>query len=462
MMRLITIVFLLFCSVWTTNLFAQTDELEMFIQEQINENQIPGLAALVVKEGEICWEGYFGMANIAEGRQVDASTIFMLASVSKTMTATAAMKLHEEGHFELDDDANLYLPAPFQVTIPGYPSSPITFRQLLNHYSSIKDNWSLMPYSDGDPTTPLGDFLFNYLDKAGADYDSSNNFYSVAPGTEYHYSNIGVALLGYLVEVISGQPFNEYCNTKIFSPMEMNDTGWFLSEIDQSRLAMPYWYDSGAAEHVEIGHYGYSDYPDGQLRSTPRDLANYLNTYMNDGVLAETETEVLDASTVQLLTPVDFSMGLTWNLNYISGYPIWAHNGGDQGVRTDIGFNPQDDIGVILLTNGEAALGGIWTSIWDFARSEGCEAVSTSLDEADSHIDISITPNPNNGVFNITWGQAGFETLSLFSSDGRLMKTAFIENQRTIEWITPLPPGTYYLKLQGGKEVVVNPILILD
>src|SRR5712675_1456396 len=108
------------------------------LTRQLRTLDVPGLAAAVVKNGRIVCTATAGLANIEENRPVTPDTLFLIASVSKTITATAVMQLYDERKFQLDDDINRYL--PFTVRIPASPSAPITFRQLLNHTSSIKDN----------------------------------------------------------------------------------------------------------------------------------------------------------------------------------------------------------------------------------------------------------------------------------------------------------------------------------
>ena len=99
---------------------------------------VPGLAAAIVKNGRMICTAVAGMANIEQKQPVTPDTLFLIASVSKTMTATALMQLYDQGKFQLGDDINRYL--PFPIRIPVSPTSPITFRQLLTHSASIKDN----------------------------------------------------------------------------------------------------------------------------------------------------------------------------------------------------------------------------------------------------------------------------------------------------------------------------------
>ncbi|HCK21839.1 MAG TPA: hypothetical protein DHW15_06675, partial [Bacteroidetes bacterium] len=163
--------------------------LETTILEHMDNKNVSGLAAIIIQDSNIVWEGYYGLADRNLGKPVDTSTIFMMASISKTITATALMQLHEDGLFELDDAINEYL--PFSVTPVSHPDADITFRQLLTHTSSIRDNWSVLIdlYTIGNSPLALGDFLEDYL-SPGGDYYSSQSFYGYAPGGNANYSNV--------------------------------------------------------------------------------------------------------------------------------------------------------------------------------------------------------------------------------------------------------------------------------
>ena len=180
---------------------------DSFILGVMNLQHIPGLSACIVRNDSIIWRGGFGYANIAENRRVTDSTLFMLASVSKTVTGLALLQLWESGRFGLDDDINDYLPTP--IVNPHFPDSAITFRMLLTHTSSLKDNWSVMfsTYVQGDTPIPLDQYVAAYFLPGGYYYSADGNFNSFAPGRGWQYCNHGFVLIGYLVQVISGMPF---------------------------------------------------------------------------------------------------------------------------------------------------------------------------------------------------------------------------------------------------------------
>ena len=176
------------------NDYRDEDELLQFIESTMENHLIPGISISIVKDQNIVWEKHFGYSNINQNIPVDENTLFMLASISKTITATALMQLFEDGLFSLNDDINNYL--PFNVNHPDYFSTPVTFKMLLTHTSGIKDNWGVMPYYDGDSDLELGYYLEQYLNPGGEFYNSNSNFIDAMPGTYYDYSNIGAALIG--------------------------------------------------------------------------------------------------------------------------------------------------------------------------------------------------------------------------------------------------------------------------
>ncbi|MAV64667.1 MAG: hypothetical protein CMG00_05705 [Candidatus Marinimicrobia bacterium] len=387
------------------------------INSIVVENNIPGLSVTFVKGQDVVWDSYFGFSNIDENIQVDENTMFILSSVSKTITATALMQLWESNLFDINESINNYL--PFDVIHPGFLNTPITFKMLLSHTSGISDNWGFMPYYDGDSPIDLQYYLEQYLTTEGDYYDSNLNFTNSEPGTNFEYSNIAVALIGLLIQEISNQPFNDFCRSNIFEPLGMENTYWFLSEIeDLNKVAMPYLIDGASGDSCsEIGcfyvqgnscfcdpscldyqdccpdynnvcvennndispfnaymHYGYSDYPSGQLRSTSKDLSKFMSAYMNDGI--QDGVRILNSQTIDYIKTIHYpsansSQGLIWYYKNQSGRELIGHNGGDTGSLTEMFFSPSNEVGVVLLTNSSSynALMEIENAVLDFAEN---------------------------------------------------------------------------------------------
>ena len=146
------------------------------------------------------------------------------------MTNAAILQLRDEGRFALDDPINFYL--PFAVVHPRYPNLPITYRHLLTHTGGLNDGDAYdASYACGDPTVSLGRWIEGYFTPGGIYYDADQNFLDQPPGERYSYSNVGYGLLGYLVESISGQSLAEYTRLRLFEPLGMDSSGWYLDAV---------------------------------------------------------------------------------------------------------------------------------------------------------------------------------------------------------------------------------------
>ena len=276
---------------------ARTDELEQHLHRKLVEANTPGIAVAVVRGDEIVWSAGVGWADRGRRIRATGNSVFQLASVSKTVTCAGIMALVEDGLIDLDADVNAYL--PFEVHIPHAPDIPITMRAILTHTSAIRDRWQVWgtPWSEptlyfqGDSPISLGDFCRSYFVHGGSRYRRRKNFYERAPGDGYAYSNLAVALAGFVAEAASGVDFNDLCKQRVFEPLGMTDTGFRLADIGTSNLAMPYATVSNG-DLEPIFHYGYPDYPDGTLRTSAAHLARWLGAFMNFGVFES--TRVLD------------------------------------------------------------------------------------------------------------------------------------------------------------------------
>lgn len=347
---------------------------DTYILDEMNLEHFPGVATVIVKDGKIVWIESYGFADLENSVPVEDSTVFLLASLSKVFTGTAAMQLHENGEIDLDGDLNQYL--PWTLEIPGFSGNPVTSRQLMTHTSSIQDNNTVMNnyYDTPDPTISLDDCMQRYFPSGGVDYDAGLNFLPNTPGTVYEYSNMATALNGYVVELASGMPFDEYCNENIFNPLCMEKTSWYFADFDSADVARPYQYLAG--NYSPYAHYGFADYPNGQLRSNVVDIANFMVAYLNGGTLGS--NSILSSSSINdmlsLQIPfIDPNQGLNWyqeELYHSSGSTwLWGHNGGESGASTDMYLDPTNNIGICVLTNGEGDALFICDALYDYALS---------------------------------------------------------------------------------------------
>ena len=280
--------------------------IDQMCEEAVKEENLPGMVTLMVRNGKIIlWKAY-GMAENEKGRKMKRDDIFRIASQTKAITSTAVMMLWEEGKFRLDDPISKFIPEfknqqvlkSFQysdTTWKGEPvKSEITIRHLLSHTSGI--GYGVI---DGDER-----FRMIYK-KAGTTDAFSSEKITIAesvkklaklplhhnPGENFTYSE-GLDVLGYLIEIVSGMPFDQFLKTHIFDPLGMNDTRFYFPEEKSARLVAVQYRDNGKWKKYPATFYD-TDYPvrgaktffsgGAGLSSTAKDYAVFLQMYLNGG-----------------------------------------------------------------------------------------------------------------------------------------------------------------------------------
>jgi len=323
------------------------EDTETLIRNAVDAGDIPSVAACIIKNDHIVWEFAYGYANKEKGRPASDETIYLLASVSKPVVGTAVMQLVEQGFIDLDEDIGQYL--PFLLRNPQYPDAKITTRMVLAHRSGL--GWPVSGDSDfyttyfGDSAPPFYPWIEEFIVPGGSEYDPSM-WKNTAPGEQYWYSNFGAALLGYLVETVSGEDFKEYCKKYIFQPLDMPDTSFRFSDLDSTRVAMPY-----RNNDIPVGHFTYIYYPAACLRSSISDFSHFIIAYMNGGVYMG--NRILKESSIEEMLTLhypDNQVGLIWKL---PGDGWVEHSGSMSGVRTQVEFHRDDRVGILVFSNGE-------------------------------------------------------------------------------------------------------------
>jgi CubicO group peptidase (beta-lactamase class C family) len=261
----------------------EISSLDSFLDEKIRllmfTGYIPSLSACIIHNESVVWSNGYGFYDFRGLKQPSMDTIYQVASVSKTVTATAILQLYEKGLFDLDDDVNLYL--PFSLRNPKYPDAPISFRMLLCHHTSLHDHDEVAAYEYFAGDYPLS-FVEELLVPGGEAYHAEfwGNY---PPGGGGNYSNIGFTVLGFLVELLSGQTFEEYCQQHIFMPLRMDDTSFEMDDLPCENIACSYI--RFGRLYIKVPHMDYTFIdPCGGLLTTPDDLSRFLIAHMNKGV----------------------------------------------------------------------------------------------------------------------------------------------------------------------------------
>jgi CubicO group peptidase (beta-lactamase class C family) len=282
------------------------DRIDEMCKRAVAEGQVPGIVSLVARDVKIVhWKAY-GLAENEKHRGMERDAIFRIASQSKAITSTAVMMLWEEGKFQLDDPISKYIPefrnpmvlGSFKysdTTWTGIPANKeITVRHLLTHTSGI--GYGVI---DGDERmkmiyqkTGITDLFTTEKTTIG---ESVKKLAGLPlhhhPGEAYTYSE-GLDVLGYLIEVISGMPFNEFLKTRIFDPLGMKDTRFYFPDEYADRLVAVQHRVNGKWQKYPVTFYD-PDYPvkgektffsgGAGLSSTAKDYATFLQMYLNGG-----------------------------------------------------------------------------------------------------------------------------------------------------------------------------------
>ncbi|MHA2020266.1 MAG: serine hydrolase domain-containing protein [Candidatus Thorarchaeota archaeon] len=263
------------------------------ISQQLSTYRIRGAQVSVVKDGQLYFSNGYGFYHNDTGPQpVTANTsLFMVASLSKALTATAIMQLVEDGLIDLDADVNDYLEA---FKVPNTFSEPITIEHLLTHTSGLENTLAPVYVNTAEGLPSLEDALIAELPHR-----------IIKPGVAAMYSNFGYALLGYIVEVVSGMSFPDYIRSEIFEPLGMNNS-YFEQVIPtavEGQLSGGYSYSYGEGFILQPPEFATTT-PGAGLMTTAEDYGRFLIAHLNNGTYDG--TRILDNDTVQQMHDVYF------------------------------------------------------------------------------------------------------------------------------------------------------------
>ncbi len=223
---------------------ATAPAVEQMFRDYAEERHMPGFAYGVVLDGELVYSGAFGFANLERRIPATTRSLFRIASMSKSFTALAILQLRDAGKLRLDDPVSMYVPEMAGLTYLTTDAPEITIRHLLTHSAGFpEDNpWGDRQLADSDEE-------LRKLIREGVSFSN-------VPGIEFEYSNLGFALLGQIVQVVSGQEFQDYTREHIFEPLGMRSTVWEYEQARSERLVLGYdWVDESWI-NIPLEHHG--------------------------------------------------------------------------------------------------------------------------------------------------------------------------------------------------------------
>jgi CubicO group peptidase (beta-lactamase class C family) len=335
-------------------------EIDRLFTEFAKSAHAPGAAWGIVIDGELAHSGAMGVRDVSTNAPVDADTVFRIASMTKSFTAMAILKLRDEGKLSLDDPAERYVPDLKNLPYPTSDSPRITIRHLLTHSAGFpEDNpWGDQQLADSE------DDLSRML-RSGIPF-------STAPGTAYEYSNYGFAILGRIVSRASGVPYDEYISRSILKPLGMASTTLHPSRVPADRRAVGYrWEDDRWKEEPSLPHGSFGAM--GGMLTSIRDLSRYVAAFMDafpprdgkeTGAIRRSSLREMqqpwrpsalraarDAKTNALsLTSSSYGYGLS--VTQTCQFPAMvAHGGGLPGFGSLMRWLPDYGVGIIAFGN---------------------------------------------------------------------------------------------------------------
>ncbi|MFI2207928.1 serine hydrolase domain-containing protein [Streptomyces sp. NPDC020192] len=318
------------------------DKLSEFVKAQATELGVPGVAVGVLLDGQEIYASH-GVTSLSNPLPVDEKTLFPLASVSKTFTATALMRLVAEGKVDLDAPVRSYVPelklADEQAAVQ------ITVLNLLNHTAGL--DWNLMDDGEGDRSL------------AGLVGKLPQLPLIAPPGARASYSQAGYNLAGRIIEKVTGLPFEQAMASLILEPVGLADTVYGLSEVMVRKFAVGYNRgDDGelrpARPWAAFREGARGDNPGGGLASSVSDLLRWARFQLGngEGVLPAAELHRMRAQTVGLrASTLGDGFGICWFLHDLDGLHAIGHGGSGNGQFAELLIVPERNFAVVSLAN---------------------------------------------------------------------------------------------------------------
>ncbi|WP_447755352.1 serine hydrolase domain-containing protein [Sphingopyxis fribergensis] len=316
--------------------------LDGYMPYALRRGDAAGAVVVVVKDGKVLTQRGFGYADVGSRRRVDPeTTLFRQASVSKLITWTAVMQLVEQGKVDLDGDINAYL----DFKIPPFAGKPVTMRNLMTHTGGFDEVQRGLNSYDPKKVPSLGDALKRQVP-----------YRIYAPGTTPAYSNYGTSLAGYIVERVSGLPYNDYVERRIFAPAGMTRSTFRQPLPARLRplIASGYMLGSGKPGPFELSSLA----PSGAMTASGADMGRFMIAHLdNGGPLLKPATAAQMHDTILRLVPPLNGMALGFYEQNINGRKALSHAGDSLNFHSQLWIFPEEKVGIYMSMNAAGTQG---------------------------------------------------------------------------------------------------------
>jgi len=326
----------------------------------LRDKHVAGATVAVVKDGTLFYAKGYGYSDVAKRAPVDAEhSLFRIGSTSKLFTWTAVMQLVEQGKINLDADVNSYLDFKIPATYP----QPITMRNIMTHTPGFEEDGRDLIIDDPAKMATLGDWLKTHIPGRVR-----------PPGTYSSYSNYATALAGYVVQRVSGLPYDDYIEQHILTPLGMTQTTTRQPLPAALRADMSQGYTFAAGSYSPQKYEIVNAAPAGSVASSATDMAKFMITHLNDGlynghrILSDSTAELMHARAFGHDPRIPgFALGFYEKSSH--GLRIIGHGGDTRWFHTDLALIPEEKLGVFVsyntATGGELSFGPFLTQFLD-------------------------------------------------------------------------------------------------
>jgi D-alanyl-D-alanine carboxypeptidase len=323
-------------------------QLDAQLAAVMKERNLPGLSAGVIYDQELIWARGYGYADLERHIPADADSIYEIGSVTKLFNAVMLMKLRDAGKLSLDDPIEKYLPE-FKIRSRFPDSRPPTFRQVVSHVSGLPREYGFDVGESGHlQQFPAAVVLAGIKDKE-MQYPAYTGF---------HYSNLGIYIIGQALQRIAGEPYTQYMQRDVFDPLGMRNTGWEYTEAMRPHRAIGYMAakPDGSKEVAPLfvpGDFGVSA---GGIQSSVRDMAKFISLQFSEGpagggqILGSTTLREMRSS----LVPAEnwlWGYGIGWEVEKYPNHVGICHAGGTLGFASKVRAVPDLKLGFVVLIN---------------------------------------------------------------------------------------------------------------
>jgi CubicO group peptidase (beta-lactamase class C family) len=322
---------------------------EVWLDAMQKYDELPGVSAIALNDQDVIWKGAFGLANPEMGLDMSPNTICSICSISKLFTSIAILNLYEEDRLRLDDEIQDLLPdydLPQQFELSG----PITIRKLLTHSSGLPRENAWSHWTDPELEFPTKEQIMDRLSEQETLYPSS---------TYFQYSNLAMALLGFVVEEVSGQSYEDYVSDLILNPLSLTDTRPGMpEELWGTQMALGHSYETMEGEQLRLPMFEPNGVtPAAGFSSTVEDLADFAAWQFR--LYEAEEEEILHPSTIKNMHNIhwmDSDFGTSWGLGFAvykgPDNKRWVGHGGHcPGYKTTLMMNPETKMAYSVMIN---------------------------------------------------------------------------------------------------------------